>query len=126
MRSLLSLCVLPAAAMIAACNRSVVNTMPPLLAPAADVQRLDLELPPDLEVRAIDFVATTYADVRGTPESGTSSQVAGRSFIKVWAVHRESGEHYLVLYEDAPRRRRPVQIVRFTRGSERARPDSGR
>ena len=124
MRYLLSLCVLPAAVMVAACNRPVVNTIPPLVTATAEVQRLDLELPPDLEVKTIDFTATTYADVRGTPEIGTSSRVAGRAFIKVWAVHRDSGDNYLLLYEDVARRRRPVEIVRFIRGSERARPDS--
>jgi hypothetical protein len=126
MRYPVSLCVLPAAAILAACNRSVINTIPPLVTPAAEVQRLDLELPPDLEIRTIDFAATTYADVRGNSDTGTWSEVAGRAFIKVWAVHRDSGEHYLLLYEDIAHRRRPVQIIRFVRGSERARPDSAR
>ena len=123
MRSLVRSCVTSAAVALTACHQAV-NTMPPVLTPAADVQRLDLELPPDLDVRGIDFAPTTYADVRGTPDVGTSSRVAGRAFVKVWAVHRRTGEQYLVLYEDIAHRRRPTQIIHFAPGRERASPDS--
>ena len=103
-----------------------VNTVPAPVSPAADVQRYDLELPPDLEIRGVDFTATTYADVSGPPEGAVSSTVNGRAFVKVWAVHRTTREDYLVLYEDVSRRKRPVQIIRFVRGADRASPDSAR
>ena len=114
-----------AAMLLVACVRRPVNTIPPLMPPLAEVQRLELELPPDVDVKAIDFAATTYADVRGF-EGTTSSEVAGRAFIKVWAVHRTTGDNYLLLYEDIGHRRRPIQIIRFVRGADRVSPDSAR
>ena len=46
------------------------------------MQDYDLELPPDLDVRGIDFSATTVTDVSGAPNAGTSSTVGGRAFLK--------------------------------------------
>jgi hypothetical protein len=89
------------------------------------VQRYDLEIPPDLEIKSVDFPASTFTDVSGGPD-GTSSSVGGRAFVKVYAVHRTTGEQLLLLYEDISNRRRPVQIIRFVRGSDSARPDSAR
>jgi hypothetical protein len=82
-------------------------------------------LPPDLEVKSVDFSASTFTDVSGGPD-GSSSSVGGRAFVKVYAVHRTTGEQFLVLYEDVSNRRRPVQIIRFVRGGDPARPDSAR
>jgi hypothetical protein len=39
-------------------------------------------------------------------------------------VHRTTGEQFLLLYEDIEHRRRPVQIIRFVRVPDSARPDS--
>jgi len=65
---------------------------------------------------------TTFAEVSGgeTP----SSSVGGRAFVKVYAVSRTTGDQFLVLYEDVARRKRPVQIIRFVRGTDPARPGS--
>jgi hypothetical protein len=46
--------------------------------------------------------------------------------VKAYAVHRTTGEQFLILYEDIEHRRRPVQIIRFVRGTDGARPDSTR
>ena len=94
-----------------ACTATV-NTMPPVAGPTTAVQYYDLQLPRDLEVKAVDFTATTYADVSGMNGS-TSSSVAGRAFVKVYAVHRTTGEQFLLLYEDIANRARPAQIIRF-------------
>lgn len=102
-----------------------VNTVPEPVAPTAAIQYHDLEIPADLEVKSADFSATTFSDVSGSGGS-TSSSVGGRAFVKVYAVHRTTGEQYLLLYEDIARRKRPVQVIRFVRGSDRARPDSTR
>jgi len=117
-----SLCVVPLLAMGIACVKPV-NTVPAPVTPAAEVQRYDLELPPDLEVRSVDFSASTFTQVSGGSD-GTSSSVGGRAFVKVYAVHRTTGEQFLVLYEDVQNRRRPVQIIRFVRGTDPARTDS--
>jgi hypothetical protein len=124
MHTRVSLFVLPVLAAGIACVKPV-NTVPAPVSPTAAVQRYDLELPPDLEVKSVDFSASTFTDVSGGPD-GSSSSVGGRAFVKVYAVHRTTGEQFLVLYEDVSNRRRPVQIIRFVRGGDPARPDSAR
>jgi hypothetical protein len=47
-----------------------------------------------------------------------------RVFVMGQAVHRTTGEQFLLLYEDVARRKRPVQVIRFLGGSDSARPDS--
>lgn len=110
---------------LAAVACAPVNTVPDPVSPTAAIQYYDLEIPADLEIKSVDFSATTFSDVSGAGGS-TSSAVGGRAFVKVYAVHRRSGEQYLLLYEDIAHRKRPVQIIRFLRGSDAARPDSTR
>jgi hypothetical protein len=121
MRTSLWLFALTAVATETACVKPV-NTVPAPVSPTAQVQYYDLELPADLEVKAVDFTATTFANVSGAPEGAVGSTVNGRAFVKVYAVHRTSGEQFLLLYEDITRRRRPVQIIRFVPGTDPARP----
>jgi hypothetical protein len=121
MRPSLWLFALMAVATETACIKPV-NTVPAPVSPTAQVQYYDLELPPDLEVKAVDFTATTFANVSGAPEGAVGSTVNGRAFVKVYAVHRASGEQFLLLYEDITRRKRPVQIIRFVPGTDPARP----
>jgi hypothetical protein len=118
-----SLLILPALVAAVAC--SPVNTVPAPVAPTAAIQYYDLEVPADLEIRAVDFSATTFSDVSGSAGTLTSS-VGGRAFVKVHAVHRTTGEQFLLLYEDIEHRKRPVQVIRFVRGSDGVRPDSTR
>ena len=119
----LSLFMLPAVASAIACN--TVNTVPEPVSPTAAIQYYDLEVPPDLEIKSVDFSATTFSEVSGS-QGATSSSVGGRAFVKVYAVHRTTGEQFLLLYEDIAHRRRPVQVIRFLRGADKARPDSTR
>jgi hypothetical protein len=117
-----SVLVLSAAAAVVGCTAPV-NTVPEPVSPSAAVQYYDLEVPQDLEIRTVDFGATTYTEVSGG-QAGTSSTLGGRAFVKAYAVHRTTGEHYLLLYEDIANRRRPVQVIRFVRGQDAAKPDS--
>lgn len=119
----LSLFILPALVSAVAC--SPVNTVPAPVSPTAAIQHYDLEIPADLEIKSVDFSATTFSEVSGSA-GATSSSVGGRAFVKVYAVHRTTGEQFLLLYEDIARRRQPVQIIRFLRGPAEIRPDSTR
>ena len=102
-----------------------VNTVPEHVSPSSAIQYYDLEVPPELEIKSVDFSATAFSDVSGS--SGiTSSSVGGRAFVKVYAVHRKTGEQFLLLYEDIARRKRPVQVIRFRSTPSVALPDSGR
>ena len=118
-----SLSSLPALIVAVAC--APVNTVPAPVSPTAAIQYHELEIPPDLEIKTVDFAATTFSDVSGSGGSLTST-VGGRAFVKVYAVHRTTGEQFLLLYEDIEHRRRPVQVIRFVPGLDRARPDSTR
>jgi len=104
---------------------SPINTVPAPVSPTAAIQYYDLEVPADLEIKAVDFSATTFSDVSGSG-GATTSAVGGRAFVKVYASHRTTGEQFLLLYEDIEHRKRPVQVIRFVRGPDRARPDSTR
>jgi hypothetical protein len=104
-----------------ACNP--VNTVPKPVSPGAAIQYYDLEIPPDLEIRAVDFSATTFSEVSGSA-GNTSSQTGGRAFVKVYAVRRTTGEQFLLLYEDIEHRKRPVRVIRFVPGPDKVRADS--
>jgi hypothetical protein len=117
------LIILPALLTGVAC--SPVNTVPEPVSPTAAIQHYDLEIPADLEIKSVDFSATTFSDVSGSGGS-TSSSVGGRAFVKVYAVHRTTGEQYLLLYEDIAHRKQPVQVIRFVRAPDGVRPDSTR
>ena len=56
--------------------------------------------------------AMSFSDVSGSGNV-TYTQVGGRAFLKVYAVHRETGDQYLLIYEDIKRRKTPVQVIRF-------------
>ena len=117
----LSVFVLPILATALACVPPV-NTVPSVVAPTDAVQYYDLELPADLEIKSVDFSATTFSDVSGTPHGPVGTTVTGRAFVRVYAVDKASGEQFLLLYEDITRRKRPVEIIRFIPGSDPARP----
>jgi len=109
-----SLSLLSLSALVATAACTPINTVPEPVSPTAAVQYHDLEIPADLEVRSADFSATTFSEVSGSGGS-TSSAVGGRAFVKVYAVHRTTGEQFLLLYEDIQHRKRPVQVIRFVR-----------
>jgi hypothetical protein len=95
----------------AACHTTL-NTMPAPLTPDDPVTHYQLEIPDALEVKAVSFDATAFGDVRGG-EFGVGTRVGGRAFLKVFAVHRQTGDQYLLIYEDIVHRKTPVQVIRF-------------
>jgi hypothetical protein len=110
-RSSLITAVLPLPLALAACVHPV-NTVPIPATPADPILYYDLDLPSDLDIRAVDFDAALFTAVSGTGDA-IGSAVGGRGFLKVYAVHRKTGEQYLLLYENIPERKRPVQVIRF-------------
>jgi hypothetical protein len=96
---------LPAVLALAACMP--VNTVPDPVKPTDPVQEFELEIPANLEVRHVDFSASSFSDVSG------GQPVRGRAFLKVYAVDRASGDPVLLLYEDIARRKHPVQVIRM-------------
>jgi hypothetical protein len=100
--------VLISAVNLAGCHP--INTVPDTALPKDPIREFKLELPPNLEVRHIDFSATQYA----TDENGIyGGQTGGRAFIKVYAVDRVTGESVLLLYENIGKRKQPLQMIRI-------------
>src|SRR5205809_783651 len=73
-----------------------VNTVPGPVSPTAAGQYYDLEIPPDLDIRAVDFSASTFSAVSGAGGS-TPSQMGGRAFVEVYAVGRTTAQQLLLL-----------------------------
>jgi hypothetical protein len=99
-------------ALSAACSGTV-NTVPPVVSPSAPAREYTLELPAELEIRSVDYSASLYSDVSGGAQVAITSSTGGRAFVKVYAVHRRTGEQYLLLYENIASRAQPVHIIRF-------------
>jgi len=108
-----------AGVMLGACNKTI-NTLPPTVTPADPVQHYSLRIPDSLEIKAVDFDAALYSNVGGTGDVGVGTTLGGRAFVKVFAVHRKTGEPYLVVFEDIARRRDPILVIRFEGASGRA------
>ena len=89
-----------------------INTLPDPVSPTDPVQEFALEIPANLEVRHVDFSATTFADDAAIRQ-GPRTAVGGRGFIEVYAVDRATGEAVLLIYEDVGMRKQPLQIIRF-------------
>jgi len=100
------------AAVLALAACSPVNTVPSPVSPSDPIQYYDLDLPESLQVQSIEFTATTFSDVSGAGGT-TSSKTGGRAFLQVYAIHRGTGEQYVLLYEDIANRKQPVQVIRF-------------
>lgn len=113
---LTALAMLP---LLVACTPNVM-TRPYAVSATAAVEREDLEIPKDLEVRSATYSVTGLADVGGINGS-TSSSVQMRPILTVYAVSRTTGEQLLLVYEDLAQRKQPSRIIRIVPAS-----DSGR
>jgi hypothetical protein len=86
--------------------------VPPPVSASTLTQYYDLEVPADLEIKNADYSATVVTDVSGM--NGNTGTTAGwRSFVKVFAVRRSTGENVLLVYEDIAHHKQPVQIIRL-------------
>jgi hypothetical protein len=99
-------------AVLAGCTFQATNTLPSYSAPDDPIERLSLWIPEDLQVRNVDFAASIYTDAADGSETD-QADIGGRAFIKVHAVHKKTGEEYLLIYENIDQRPRPIQIIRF-------------
>lgn len=94
------------------CTFRATNTLPSYSEPEDPIERLSLWIPEDLQVRNVDFDASIYTDAAHGSET-EQTDIGGRAFIKVHAVHKKTGEEYLLIYENIDQRPRPIQIIRF-------------
>jgi hypothetical protein len=81
----------------------------------AAIERNDLEIPRDLEVRSASYSET------GLPDRNTNNTVQVRPLLTIYAVSRSTGDQLLLIYEDLAQRKQPSRIIRIVPGSDSAR-----
>jgi hypothetical protein len=96
---------------------STVTTQPYPVSATAAIEQNDLLLPPGLEVRSASYSVTGLADVSGINGS-TSSVVQVRPLVTVFAVRRNSGEQFVLIYDDLTQRKQPSQIIRLVASAD--------
>jgi hypothetical protein len=107
--------------LIAACNRVYpVQTEPYPVSATAAIDRNDVEVPRELEVRSASYSLTGLANVSGY-EGNTGTTVQLRPLLTIYAVNRSTGEQLLLIYDDLAQRKQPSRIIRIRPAS-----DSGR
>ena len=98
------------------CAQPPVNTLPPVRSGADAADYFEIDVPESLTVKDVRFDATAFSSVSGSSFGGqgvTSSRLGGRAFLQVHAEHRETGEEYLLIYENPAQRSEPSVIVRL-------------
>lgn len=85
------------------------STIPRAAKPTDPIRHTQLEVPIWLDVISVDFAAAMQASDQGTSR--------GRGFFTVFGRHKESGTHYLLLYEGISRRTAPIEIVEVLRAA---------
>ncbi|MEM1126019.1 MAG: hypothetical protein AAGI71_05155 [Bacteroidota bacterium] len=94
------------------CATSSVNTLPPLVGPEAATEHVTLYVPEGLDIQSVDLEADVFSEAK--PGTHTIiSEIGGRSFVKAYAVERETGVQVLLVYENIAERPKPIQIIRF-------------
>ena len=91
---------------------SAVTTEPYPVSATAAIERYDLAIPADIEVRTASYSVTGLADVSGVRGS-TSSVVQVRPLLTVYGVRRSTGEQLVLIYEDPAQRKQPSRIIRL-------------
>lgn len=94
-----------------ACVPPPVVTLPPEPSRSSKPIETTLYIPYGLVVQSVDYDVEFYTSSDEGTTYGDGRR--GRSFIHVHAVHRNTGEQYLLVYESSPQQPRPIQIFRF-------------
>ncbi|WP_017732128.1 hypothetical protein [Nafulsella turpanensis] len=88
-----------------------INTLPTAGTRPEGTLETVLRLPAGLQVVSVDYDAELYLP---TSNGSTSFEgEIGRAFINVFAVDRETGTQYLLIYENLEQNSRPLQVIRF-------------
>lgn len=91
------------------CNPGV-YTLPSYKAPEDPVGMKHIIIPQEFEIISSDYTAS----ISSTKDDGPASHY-GRAFIKLFAKHKETGEEYLLIYEDIENRQKPIDIIKYVR-----------
>jgi hypothetical protein len=81
------------------------------------IERYQVTLPPDVEVRSANYSVTALPYVTGV-KGNTSSAVQVRPLLTVYAVRRRTGEQLVLIYEDLAQRKQPSQIIQLVASSD--------
>ncbi len=83
-----------------------VQTMPPPAEPYSPTRHLLLQIPDWLDVISVDFAAAAWET--------DNSLMGSRGFYNVFGKHRQSGIHFLLIYEGFPERTDPIEIIEIS------------
>lgn len=93
---------------LAGCSDGYRNTLLPTAAPGARPPEYRVVVPPEYEVRSVDYDAALVGIASG---EDTSTEVSGRGVVAVYAVHRSSGAEVVLIYDDVQARPTPSAIL---------------
>lgn len=103
--------VLTAAAVLlalAGCSEGYRNTLLPTAETGGRPPEYRIVVPPDYEVRSVDYDAALVGIASG---EGASTEVSGRGVVAVYAVHRPSGAEVVLIYDDVRARPTPSAVL---------------
>ena len=106
------------ACLLAGCGGGYRTTLLPTAQPRELAYQYRVEIPDGYEVRSVDYDAALVGLASGD-SSGTSTSVAGRGVLAVYAVETATGDEVVLVYDDILARRTPTAIVRIERAGER-------
>ena len=106
------------ACLLAGCGGGYRTTLLPTAQPDELAYQYRVEIPGGYEVRSVDYDVALVGLASGD-SSSTSTSVAGRGVLAVYAVEAATGDEVVLIYDDILARRTPTAIVRIERAGER-------
>ena len=99
---------------------SAATPQPYPVSATAAIDRYDLVLPPDIEVRSASYSITGLSSVSGI-NGNTSSDLQTRPLLTLYGVQRKTGAQLVLIYDDLKQRKEPSQIIRLILPSDSSR-----
>lgn len=100
---------------LAGCSEGYRNTLLPTAEPGDFPPEYRIVVPPEYEVRSVDYDAALVGIASG---DNTSTVVSGRGVVSVYAVHRPSGAEVVLVYDDVQARPTPSAVIWLDRDEE--------
>ncbi len=102
------------AVVLAGCGGGYRTTLLPTAGAGELPYQYRIEVPDGYDVRSVDYDAALVGLASGD-SSGTSTSVAGRGVVTVYAVETSTGHEVVLIYDDVLARSSPTAIVRVER-----------
>ena len=103
--------VLPLVA-LAGCSPGYGSTLLPTAEAGAPAPEYRIDVPDGYDVRSVDYDASLVGIASG---ERTSTRVAGRGVVAIYAVERATGQEVVLVYDDVQNRPAPSAVIRLDR-----------